>query len=208
MTINDDLAPASGPDPMLRRILTRRQLMMGAFGSAAAAAVLAACGSSAKTADAPAATDAAAPGATEPAAAPATEAETAATEAETASTEAETAATEAVVPSAGGTNSAKFGGGGGDGTLKIGFTAPLTGPLAGFGEANDFILAGVNELIKDGIMLGDKSYKIEIIVKDTESSSDTAASRAGELIIDDEVDMMLAIATPEMINPVADQSGR
>ena len=210
MTINDDLAPASGPDPMLRRILTRRQLMMGAFGSAAAAAVLAACGSSAKKADAPAATDAAAPGATEPAAAPATEAETAVTEAETAATEAETAATEtaateAVVPSAGGTNSAKFGGGGGDGTLKIGFTAPLTGPLAGFGEANDFILAGVNELIKDGIMLGDKSYKIEIIVKDTESSSDTAASRAGELIIDDEVDMMLAIATPEMINPVADQ---
>ena len=24
-------------------------------------------------------------------------------------------------------------GGGGDGTLKIGFTAPITGPLAGFG---------------------------------------------------------------------------
>ena len=54
-------------------------------------------------------------------------------------------------------------------------------------------------------MLGDKSYKVEIIQKDVESSSDTAASRAGELILDDGVDMMLAIATPEMINPVADQ---
>ncbi len=202
MTTNDDLAPASAPDPMLRRILSRRQLMMGAFGSAAAAAVLAACGSSATKAAVPAET--AAPAA-EPEAV-VTEAETAATEAETAATEAETAATEPTAPPAvGGANSAKFGGGGGDGTLKIGFTAPLTGPLAGFGEANEFILAGVNELIKDGIMLGDKSYTIEIIVKDTESSSDTAASRAGELIIDDEVDMMLAIATPEMINPVADQ---
>ncbi len=54
----------------------------------------------------------------------------------------------------GGGNVAKFGGGGGDGTVKIGFTAPLTGALAGFGEANDFILAGIQELVADGIMLG------------------------------------------------------
>ncbi len=207
MSTNDDLTPEPKHDPMLRRILTRRQLMMGAFGSAAAAAVLAACGSSkaaapsATTGAAPA-TDAAAPATDAPAA---TDAATPATDAAPAATDAAPAATDAAAPSAGGANSAKFGGGGGDGTLKIGFTAPLTGPLAGFGEANDFILAGINELIKDGIMLGDKSYKIEIITKDTESSSDTAASRAGELIVDDEVDMMLAIATPEMINPVADQ---
>ena len=64
---------------------------------------------------------------------------------------------------------------------------------------------GINKLVADGIMLGDKSYKVEIIQKDVESSSDTAASKAGELIIDDGVDLMLAIATPEMINPVADQ---
>ena len=102
-------------------------------------------------------------------------------------------------------NAAKFGGGGGDGTVKIGFTAPLTGPLAGFGEANPFILDGINKLTADGIMLGDKSYKVEIIQKDVESNTDTAASQAGELILDDGVDLMLAIATPEMINPVADQ---
>ena len=46
-------------------------------------------------------------------------------------------------PATGGTNAATFGGGGGDGTLKIGFTAPLTGALAGFGEANPFIVAGI-----------------------------------------------------------------
>ena len=104
-----------------------------------------------------------------------------------------------------GANAAKFGGGGGDGTLKIGFTAPLTGPLAGFGEANDFILKGINDLAKDGLMIGDKSYKVEIIVKDVQSNSDTAAQQAGKLITDDGVDLVLAIATPEMINPVADQ---
>jgi branched-chain amino acid transport system substrate-binding protein len=104
-----------------------------------------------------------------------------------------------------GANAVSFGGGGGDGTLKIGFTAPLTGALAGFGEANPFILEEIRALVADGIMLGDQSYAVEIIEKDVESSSDVAASRAGELILDDGVDMMLAIATPEMINPVADQ---
>ena len=99
----------------------------------------------------------------------------------------------------------RSGGGGGDGTIKIGFTAPVTGALAGFGEANDFILGQMNELAKDGLMLGDKSYAVEVIFKDIESNSDTAASRASELILDEGVDLILSIAMPEMINPVADQ---
>ena len=169
----------------------RRVLALG--GGAAAAAILAACGSDKKSSSTSAAPTSAAP--------------TSAAPASTTGSGGSTAATSpaASTPSVGGTNAAKFGGGGGDGTVKIGFTAPLTGPLAGFGEANDFIVKAVNELAKDGIMLGDKSYKVEIIQKDVESSSDTAASRAGELILDDKVDLMLAIATPEMINPVADQ---
>jgi branched-chain amino acid transport system substrate-binding protein len=174
----------------LPALTRRRALAIG--GGATLAAVLAACGgddeeSGADTGgadateapagtDAPAATDA--PGTTVAGTAPA---------------------------ATGNGNAATFGGGGGDGTVKIGFTAPLTGPLAGFGEANGFILEGIRALVADGIMLGDKSYAVEIIEKDVESSSDTAAARAGELILDEGVDMMLAIATPEMINPVADQ---
>jgi branched-chain amino acid transport system substrate-binding protein len=183
MTTDNDMPV----DPFLARVLTRRQLMLGAFGTAAAAAVLAACGGSDEAT-------------VETQAAPAADAPAASTgDAPAASTG------EGAAPAAGGgTNAAKFGGGGGDGTIKIGFTAPLTGPLAGFGEANPFILDGINALAADGIMLGDKSYKIEIITKDVESNSDVAASRANELIVDDAVDIMLAIATPEMINPVAD----
>jgi branched-chain amino acid transport system substrate-binding protein len=177
-----------------RPIYSRRHIL-ALGGGAAAAAILAACGSDEKASNATSApagdgTTAGAPETT--AAAPAAD-----------TTDA--GGTTPAAPAAGGSNAAKFGGGGGDGTVKIGFTAPLTGPLAGFGEANDFILAGINKLAADGIMLGDKSYKVEIITKDVESNSDTAASRAGELINDDAVDMILAIATPEMINPVADQ---
>lgn len=112
---------------------------------------------------------------------------------------------ETTVPTTGNGNAAVFGGGGGDGTIKIGFTAPVTGALAGFGEANEFILGQINELAAGGLMLGDKSYTVEIIFKDIESNSDTAAARASELILDEGVDLILSIATPEMINPVADQ---
>jgi branched-chain amino acid transport system substrate-binding protein len=167
----------------LQNALTRRQLL-GLGGGTIAAAVLAACGSS-KTA-APTATTKAGETATTKAAAPATSAA-------------------AAKPAGVGTNAAKFGGGGKDGKIKIGFTAPLTGPLAGFGAANDFTLKAIGALTKDGIQLGGKSYAVEFIIKDTQSNSDTAAKEALKLINDDKVDMMIAIATPEMINPVADQ---
>jgi branched-chain amino acid transport system substrate-binding protein len=180
------------------RPMYSRRRILALSGGAAAVAILAACGSDSKSAttNAPAGDTAAPVGATTAPAVSATTPVGATTP----------ASTPASAPAAtGGTNAAKFGGGGGDGTVKIGFTAPLTGALSGFGEANDFILAGIAKLTADGIMLGDKSYKVEIITKDVESNSDTAASRAGELINDSAVDIMLAIATPEMINPVADQ---
>jgi branched-chain amino acid transport system substrate-binding protein len=174
------------PELWMRPIGRRRFIVLGS--GTALAALLAACGDdddSSSTTAAPGTTagvsgTTAAPGTT---GAPGTTAE----------------------PVAAGTNAAKFGGGGGDGTLKIGFTAPLTGPLAGFGEANPFIVAGMKALVADGLMIGDKSYTVEIIEKDVQSNSDTAAQEAGKLITGDSVDLMLAIATPEMINPVADQ---
>lgn len=178
-----------------RPIYSRRRILALGGAAAAAAAFLAACGSDSKSSDATSA----------PAGTSAPSGTTGAPAATAAPTPTETVAVQTSAPAGGNGNAAKFGGGGGDGTVKIGFTVPLTGALAGFGEANPFILEAVNKLTADGIMLGDKSYKVEIIQKDVESNSDTAASRAGELINDDAVDMMLAIATPEMINPVADQ---
>ncbi|HEX2783164.1 MAG TPA: ABC transporter substrate-binding protein [Ilumatobacteraceae bacterium] len=177
-----------------RPIYSRRRIL-ALGGGAAAAALLAACGSDSKSSS----TTAAAGGTTPPAS------QTTAAPSGATTPPPDTVASGTSAPAAGNGNAAKFGGGGGDGTVKIGFTVPLTGSLAGFGEANPFILEAVAKLTADGIMLGDKSYKVQIIQKDVESNSDTAASRAGELINDDAVDMMLSIATPEMINPVADQ---
>lgn len=100
---------------------------------------------------------------------------------------------------------AQFGGGGGDGIVKIGLVAPTTGPLAGFGAAVPYVVDAVTKLAEGGLVLGDKSYRVQIVVKDAESRGDVAALRAGELILADAVDVMLVIGSPELVNPVADQ---
>jgi branched-chain amino acid transport system substrate-binding protein len=96
------------------------------------------------------------------------------------------------------------GGGGGDGTIKIGYVSPKTGSLAAFGAADDYVVAGMNEFVKDGLMVGGKSYTVEILVEDSESNPDTAAAKAAKLIDEDAVDLILVSSTPETTNPVSD----
>ncbi len=97
------------------------------------------------------------------------------------------------------------GGGGGGDALKIGYVTPSTGALAGFGEADDFILKGVRDRIKDGIETKDGTRDVEIIVKDSQSSPDRAGQVASDLILQDGVDVIVVAGTPENVNPVADQ---
>ncbi len=91
-------------------------------------------------------------------------------------------------------------------TLKVGFVTPSTGPLAGFAEADDYILEGLRTHFAGGIENNGKSYQIEIIKKDSQSNPNRAAEVAAELILDDEVDIITAAATPDTTNPVADQA--
>ena len=91
-------------------------------------------------------------------------------------------------------------------TLKIGFVTPSSGPLAGFAEADDFILAQVRQVIGQGIANNGVRYPVEIIVKDSQSNPNRAAEVAAELINGDEVDIITAVAAPETTNPVADQA--
>jgi branched-chain amino acid transport system substrate-binding protein len=90
-------------------------------------------------------------------------------------------------------------------TIKIGYVSPKTGPLAPFAEADDYIFAGIRDAIGAGVINGTTTYPIEILSKDSQSSPDRAGAVAGELILDDEIDLMLVASTPETTNPVADQ---
>jgi branched-chain amino acid transport system substrate-binding protein len=90
--------------------------------------------------------------------------------------------------------------------IKLGYVSPQTGPLAGFGEADTFILDGVRAALKDGLMIGGTAHAVEILVKDSQSDPNRAATVAGDLITGSEVDLILATGTPETTNPVADQA--
>ena len=90
--------------------------------------------------------------------------------------------------------------------IKLGYFSPQTGPLAGFGEADTFILDGVRAALKDGLRIGGTAHAVEILVKDSQSDPNRAATVAGDLITGSEVDLILATGTPETTNPVADQA--
>ena len=89
--------------------------------------------------------------------------------------------------------------------IKIGYVTPTTGALAGFAEADPFILEGVKAATANGLVIGDTTYPINIIVKDSQSSPDRAATVAGDLITGDQIDLMVVGWTPETTNPVSDQ---
>jgi branched-chain amino acid transport system substrate-binding protein len=96
-------------------------------------------------------------------------------------------------------------GGGGETTLKIGLVTPRTGQAAGFGEVDPYIIGLVKDATKNGVKGGDgKSYTIQIVSKDSQSSPQRAAEVANGLINSDKIDLMLASSTPEVVNPVSD----
>ena len=90
-------------------------------------------------------------------------------------------------------------------TIKIGFVSPQTGPLAAFAEPDKFTIDVVKKATAGGITIGGKKYAVEIILKDSQSNPNKAASAASELILRDRVDLVVATATPATTNPVADQ---
>ena len=78
--------------------------------------------------------------------------------------------------------------------IKLGYVSPQSGALAAFSEADAYILQGFAN--------SEAGANFEVIVKDSQSNPNRAADVAGELIVDDGIDMMLVASTPETTNPV------
>src|SRR5262249_9058797 len=90
--------------------------------------------------------------------------------------------------------------------IQIGHGRPETGPPAGCGEADGFTREQVRGILSKGWQSGGRTYQVQIISKDSQSSGSRAAEVASELILGDKVDLILASATPDTTNPVADQA--
>lgn len=93
-----------------------------------------------------------------------------------------------------------------DPVLRIGHVSPRTGPLAGFAEADDYVLKAISEIFAQGLENNGKRWSVEIISKDSQSNPNRAADVAADLILRDEVDIIVAASTPDTVNPVADQA--
>jgi branched-chain amino acid transport system substrate-binding protein len=91
------------------------------------------------------------------------------------------------------------------GTINIGFITPLTGDLADFGTSDKYVLSvvrGISEF-KNGLKVGGKTYKVNILVQDSQSSPTRASQVARSLILSNHVDLLLTGSTPETTNPVS-----
>jgi len=69
--------------------------------------------------------------------------------------------------------------------LKIGFISPRTGPLGSFGQTDGYVLDLASKAVANGIKIGDKTYKVELIDKDTQSDPSRASQLAKGLISGD-----------------------
>jgi branched-chain amino acid transport system substrate-binding protein len=112
---------------------------------------------------------------------------------------------ETATTAAGGAATTAGGGAASGRAIKLGYVTPQTGPLAGFGEADEYILETVRAAFSDGLDVGGTIHPVEILVQDSQSDPNRAAEVAGQLILDDGIDMMVVSSTPETTNPVSDQ---
>lgn len=91
------------------------------------------------------------------------------------------------------------------GTINIGFITPITGPLGDFGTSDQFVIKTVRAIptFAKGFKVGGKTYNVNIIVQDSQSSPNRASQVARSLVLNNHVDILLTGSTPETTNPVS-----
>jgi branched-chain amino acid transport system substrate-binding protein len=92
--------------------------------------------------------------------------------------------------------------------ITIGWIHPLTGPLAGFGAPDNWVISKIKATTpyKKGFKIGGKTYPVTIKSYDSQSSVTRAGDLARTAILNDGVDMLFASSTPETVNAVASQA--
>lgn len=97
--------------------------------------------------------------------------------------------------------------------IKIGWPVPLTGGIAAFGEPDPWVARQIEDYVNNvigGVYLSEYGRKIpiKIIMRDTKSDADFAATVAAELITKEQIDLMVVLHTPGTVVPVSAQCER
>ncbi len=90
-------------------------------------------------------------------------------------------------------------------TVKIGLVGPATGPLALFNVEMSYAVELAKKVLNNSIKINGTVHPLEFVFKDSQSNPNRAAEVAQDLILRDKVHLVTTHATPETVNPVADQ---
>ncbi len=90
-------------------------------------------------------------------------------------------------------------------TIKIGMVSPATGPIAAFGEADQWVLSEAKKALASGITVAGEQHPVEILYRDSQSNANRASEVTAQLINRDKVDMIIGSSTGDTVVPVADQ---
>lgn len=93
-----------------------------------------------------------------------------------------------------------------DKTIKIGYVSPLTGQMSQFGETDQYSLQWIRGLLAKGLKINGQTYSVEILVRDAQSDQNRAAELAGELIQNQDVQLIIPASTTDVDLPVAEQA--
>jgi branched-chain amino acid transport system substrate-binding protein len=89
--------------------------------------------------------------------------------------------------------------------ITIAFIHPLTGDLAEFGTSDNWIVQQIlaTSQFKNGIKVGGKTYKVNIVSYDTQSDPTRAGQQASQAVLSGGADLIVTSSTPETVNPVS-----
>ena len=87
------------------------------------------------------------------------------------------------------------------GTINIGYVSPLTGADAGFGEPDPYVIGLVRKKYAKGLKIAGKTYRLNIVEKDAQSSPSVSSKVTQGLINSNHIDLLLTTSTPEVVVP-------
>ena len=90
--------------------------------------------------------------------------------------------------------------------IKIGFVTPKTGVLAAFSQTDSYLIERFNESVGEEVLADKKNHVITIVDVDSQSDSNRAAQVAGDLSLNENVQILVTAGSPDSVNPVAGQA--
>ena len=83
-----------------------------------------------------------------------------------------------------------------DDTIRIGYIDQFTGARANFAERAPWVIDQIKAHTKDGLVIGGKTYAVEILSRDSQSDPNRMGSLGNELVLREDVDLLLLPTVP------------